>query len=71
MAERTTTTKQATVWKPPRLTMLKARGVTRSGTRGTPGDQDWEVFSGPSSCTPKPDYRMPTSSEPSSFRPDC
>ena len=66
----TTTTKQAAVWKPPRLMKL-ALGGTESGTKGQGDPTSWEVTGAPPSCPVKPNYRMPTSSEPTSFRPDC
>ncbi len=68
MAEQTTTTKQAAVWNPPRLMKL-ALGGTKSGTKGNPADDNWEISGGPVSCPESPGYRMPNSGEPSSFRP--
>ena len=68
MAE--TTTKQAAVWKPPRLRVLGTSGVTRSGTRD--GDtSNWETSGQPSGCPDGELYRMPTSAEPSSNKPIC
>ena len=69
MTETTTTTKQAAVWNPPRLRKMAVRGGTRSGT--VPGDNTWEVFSGPASCPVAATYRMPNSGEPGSDRPTC
>ena len=68
MAE--TTTKQAAVWKPPRLMKL-ALGGTRSGTKGQNDLSNWEVSGAPASCPTAPTYRMPTSTEPSSDKPSC
>ena len=69
MAE-TTTTKQAAVWKPPRLRVLGTSGVTRTGTRD--GDTStWETSGAPASCPEAPLYRMPFSGEPVTDRPDC
>ncbi len=68
MAE--TTTKQAAVWKPPRLMKL-AFGGTESGTKGSPDIATWEVTGAPVSCPLAINYRMPNSGEPSSDRPNC
>ena len=69
MAE-TTTTKQAAVWKPPRLMKL-ALGGTRSGTKGQNDDSSWETPAAPPSCPLQPGYRMPNSGEPTTTRPAC
>ena len=71
MAEQNTT-RQAAVWKPPRLMKL-ALGGTRSGTKGQdpydPGS--WETPTAPPSCPEQSTYRMPTSAEPSTNKPSC
>ena len=69
MAE-TTTTKQAAVWKPPRLSKLYL-GSTDSGTKvpSIPGEV---IYEGAPYWVPTQDtcgYRMPTSSE--SALPNC
>ncbi len=72
MAEQTTTTKQAAVWNPLRLRALGLGADTESGSRGEQGDQKIGNFlAAPVLCHKKLRYRMPTSSEPSSARPDC
>ena len=69
MAE-TTTTKQAAVWKPPRLRVLGTSGVTGTGTRDGSTSQ-WETVGQPPSCPDSQLYRMPISAEPSSNKPIC
>ena len=65
MAEQTTTTKQAAVWSPPRLMMLNARGVTRSGTRGgSTYEGSQHPTAPPNFNQPSAGYRMPSSGEP-------
>ena len=59
MAE-TTTTKQAAVWKPPRLMVLAVRSTRNDGGRGSPTVDTWETSC---SAAPAPNYRMPTSGE--------
>lgn len=54
------TTKRAAAWKPPRLTMLNARGATGSGTR--PHNVRFEG-SCPGSPNVNINYRMPFSSD--------
>ena len=66
MAE--TTTKAAAVWNPPRLMKL-ALGGTQTGTKPG-GGTVWEVTGTPQ-CGPAANYRMPLSSEPSTWRPGC
>ena len=68
MAE--TTTKQATVWKPPRLRVLGLGRGTRTGTRDG-GSSNWETPGAPPSCPEGALYRMPVSAEPSSNKPIC
>ena len=58
MAQQTTTTRQAAVWKPPRLSKLYL-GSTWSGTKGNPVTTTWET-----NCpVAAAGYRMPTSGE--------
>ena len=61
MAEQTTTTKQAAVWKPPRLTLLLVGSTVLSGTRTWPGTD--HVYEG-SQSDRQAEYRMPRSGEP-------
>ena len=68
MAEQTTTTKQAAVWKPPRLRILGLAVDTKSGNDPTKMGGTWEGLTNP---TAPPDansssagYRMPNSGEP-------
>ena len=61
--ETTPPPKQAAVWKPPQLRLLRWAG-TASGTKGQNDANVWEGHcNAPSPQGPAPGYRMPTSAD--------
>ena len=62
MAEQTTTTKQAAVWKPPRLRILGLGADTGNGSKRHPLEEVWE-FSPDAAYQGTCAYRMPLSGE--------